>query len=89
MVLGSRVGKYSQLSSKLPFVHIGGAQPWPHRVPQPGAGLSRHALADGRPGCTIELGCWYGCARPKLWQFGQRLGSLLSLVPLFRITTCA
>ena len=55
MVLGSGIGKYSQLSSNLPLVYIGGAQPWPHRVPQPGAGLSRHALADGRPGCTIEL----------------------------------
>ena len=54
----------------------------------PEAGLSRHAHADGRPGCRIELGCWYGCARPKLWQSGQ-LMSFLSLIPLFRLTTCA
>ena len=87
MVLGSRARRNSQLPGKLLFVQIGGAQPWPHLFP--GARLSRHALADGRPRCKIELGCWYGCARPMLWQHGQRFVSFLSLVPLFRLTTCA
>ena len=35
MVLGSRVGKDFQLSGKLLFIQIGGAQPWPRRFPQP------------------------------------------------------
>ena len=69
--LDSRVGEYSQLSGKQPFVHVGGAQPWPHHFPPPGAGLSRHALADGRPACKFELD-WCGRANSNLWQFGQR-----------------
>ena len=89
LVLGSQVRKYFQLSGKLPFVHIEGAQPWSHRFPQPGAELSRHALADGRPGCRFELGCWYGCARPKLWYFGQRFVSFWSIVSSFRLADCA